>query len=75
MSISFKSALAWAGRRLRERSTYAGLATIAGLAGAHELGAQISQVGDAVTLIAGTGLVAATTSAHPSIDELVGALR
>lgn len=72
--MSFRNVFAWAGRRLQERSTYAGLATIAGLAGAHALGVQISQVGDAVALIAGTGLVAATTSAHPSIGELVGAL-
>ena len=75
MSTFLNRILAWAGRRLRERSTYAGLATIASVAGAHELGAQISQVGDAVTLIVGTGLVAATTSAHPPIEELVGALR
>lgn len=74
MSI-IKKLLAWAARRLRERSTYVGLATIAGVAGAHELGAQISQVGDAVTLIVGTGLVAATTSNHPPLEELVGALR
>lgn len=74
MSI-FKKLLAWGGRRLRERSTYAGIAAIAGIAGAHQLGAQISQVGDAIALITGTGLIAATTSAHPSIEELVGAAR
>ena len=74
MSI-IKQILAWAGRRLRERSTYAGLATIAGIAGAHELGAQISQVGDAVTLIVGTGLVAATPSEHPPLEDLIGAAR
>lgn len=73
--MSIKKLLAWIGRRLRERSTYLGVATIAGVAGAHELGAQISQVGDAVALITGTGLIAATTSAHPSVEELVGALR
>lgn len=70
-----KKLLAWIGRRLRERSTYVGIATIAGVAGAHELGAQISQVGDAVALITGTGLIAATTSAHPPVEDLVGALR
>lgn len=77
--MSIKSILStfsrWLLRRLQERSTYAGIATIAGVVGAQAIGAQISQVGDAVALITGTGLIAATTSAHPPIEELVGALR
>jgi energy-converting hydrogenase Eha subunit B len=70
--MTIKKLIAWLKSRLTERSTYAGIATIAGVAGAHELGAQISQVGDAVALIAGTGLIAATTS--PAPGDVVGAI-
>ena len=57
----FKKALKWIGHRVREKSTYTGLALIAGVAGAQKLGMQIDQVGQAVTLVLGSGLVAATT--------------
>ena len=53
--------LKWIGARAKERSTYTGLAVIAGMAGAQKLGVQIDQVGAAVTLIIGGGLAAATT--------------
>lgn len=57
----FKKALKWIGARLRERSTYTGLSIIAAVAGAPALGMQIDHVGQAVALIAGSGLMAATT--------------
>lgn len=57
----FKKALKWIGLRLRERSTYAGLSIIAAVAGAPALGMQIDHLGQAVALIAGSGLMAATT--------------
>lgn len=51
----------WTAARLRERSTYTGLAVLAGVAGAPALGMKIDQIGQAVALIAGAGLMAATT--------------
>lgn len=54
--------LNWLGKRAKERSTYTGLAIIAGIAGAPKFGMQIDQVGQAIALIAGGGLFAATTS-------------
>lgn len=63
--MSLKKIAKWAGRRLTERSTYIGLATVATALGAPQLGLHIGEAGQIVTLILGTGLVAATTSAHP----------
>jgi len=56
-----KKVFKWIGARLKERSTYVGLGMIASVAGAPALGMQISDVGNAVALIAGGGLAAATT--------------
>ncbi|SDC31359.1 hypothetical protein SAMN05444678_102276 [Sphingomonas sp. YR710] len=53
-----KSILNWLGRKVKEPSTYVGLATIATVAGAPAAGAQIGAVGQAVALILGGGLVA-----------------
>lgn len=52
----------WVGKRAKERSTYAGLAVIASMLGAHQLGMQIDQVGQAIGLIVGGGLVGMQTS-------------
>jgi hypothetical protein len=60
-----KKVLRWIGRRLRERSTYAGIGMIATVAGAPSLGVQIDHVGQAVGLIVGGGLAAATTKSNP----------
>lgn len=60
----------WLGRRLKERSTYAGAAIVASAVGAHQLGAQIGQFGEAAALIFGTGLMAGTTSQHPPVNDL-----
>jgi hypothetical protein len=65
----FKKILKWLGARLKERSTYAGVATIAAVAGAPALGVQIDQVGQAVALIVGSGLAAATT--RPSAEDVI----
>lgn len=51
----------WLGKRAKERSTYAGVAVIASLLGAHEVGVQIDQIGQAVGLIVGGGLIGAQT--------------
>lgn len=59
----FKKVLKWLGLRLRERSTYAGIGMIATVAGAPALGLQIDHVGQAVGLIVGSGLMAASTHA------------
>lgn len=48
----------WLAARLKERSTYAGVAVIASMLGADKFGAQIDQVGQAVALIVGGGLIA-----------------
>jgi hypothetical protein len=58
----FKKAFKWVGARLKERSTYTGIGIIATVAGAPALGMQIDHVGQAVALIAGSGLMAATTN-------------
>ena len=54
----FKKAGKWFGKRAKERSTYAGVAVIASMLGAHQLGMQIDQIGEAVGLIIGGGLIA-----------------
>lgn len=52
----------WAGRRLSEKSTYVGLATVAIAVGAPpEIVASIGKAGQVAALIFGTGLAAATT--------------
>lgn len=60
----------WAGRRLSEKSTYIGLATVAIAVGAPpEVIETIGKAGQVAALIFGTGLVAATTaSVPPSAD-------
>jgi len=65
----FKKFLKWIGARLRERSTYAGLGMIAAVAGEQALGIQIGQIGTAVSLIVGGGLVSATT--QPSATDVI----
>lgn len=52
----------WATHRARERSTWAGAALLAAALGNATLSTQISHIGDAVLLILGTGLAAASTS-------------
>ena len=52
-----KKVVKWVAKRVKERSTYAGLAVIASLLGAHKLGLQIDQIGQAVGLIVGGGLI------------------
>ena len=49
--------LKWIGRRAKERTTYAGIAVIASALGAQKLGVQIDQIGQAVGLIVGGGLI------------------
>ena len=71
--MSLKNVGKWIGRRLREKSTYIGLGAAATALGAESLGLQIGQAGQLITLVLGTGLAAATTSAHPPVNELRGA--
>lgn len=52
-----KKVVRWVANRVKERSTYAGLAVIASMLGAHKLGIQIDQIGQAVGLIVGGGLI------------------
>ena len=65
----FKKILKWLGARLRENSIYVGLGVIAAVAGEHALDIQIGQVGQAVSLIVGGGLMAATT--QPSAEDVI----
>lgn len=53
-----KKILNWLGKRAKERSTYAGVAVVASMLGADKLGMQIDQIGQAVGLIIGGGLMA-----------------
>ena len=69
--MSLKKIAKWAVRRLKERSTYVGLATVAATFGASKLGVQIDQIGQIVGIVTGTGLIAATTSVHPDLDGLL----
>lgn len=52
-----KKVVKWVAKRVKERSTYAGLAVIASMLGAHKLGLQIDQIGQAIGLIVGGGLI------------------
>lgn len=56
--------LAYLKRLLTQRSTYAGIAVIASVAGAPKLGVQVDQIGQAIGLIVGTAAVAADTGGH-----------
>jgi len=49
--------LKWVGKRAKERTTYAGIAVIASAFGAQKLGVQIDQIGQAVGMIVGGGLI------------------
>lgn len=51
----------WLGKRAKERSTYTGVAIVASILGAEKLGVQIDQIGQAVGLIVGGGLIASQT--------------
>lgn len=51
----------WLGRRAKERSTYTGVAVIASVLGAQKVGVQIDQIGQAVGLILGGGLIGTQT--------------
>ncbi len=60
----------WAGRRLMEKSTYVGLATVAIAIGAPpEVTATIGKAGQLAALIFGTGLMAATTGSETPVQE------
>lgn len=56
-----KKITAWLGKRAKERSTYTGVAIVASILGAEKLGVQIDQIGQAVGLIVGGGLIASQT--------------
>jgi len=53
-----KKAGKWIGKRAKERTTYTGVAVILSMLGAQKLGVQIDQIGQAVGLIVGGGLIA-----------------
>lgn len=54
----------WALARLRERSTMAGLAVLAGIIGGPAVGVAAGKVVTGLGLVLGTGLAAATTRPH-----------
>lgn len=58
-----KKILAYLKKMLTQRSTYAGIAVLATVAGAPAVGLQVDQVGQAIGLILGTAAVTADTSA------------
>lgn len=66
-----KKAARWARRRLSERSTFLGAAMVATALGWPELAAKIGEFGQIAAVLFGTGLVAATTSNHPPLDDLI----
>ena len=60
--MNLKAFFAWLGRRLKEPSTYVGLATAAAAVGLLQVGAAIGTTGQVITLVLGTGVAAASTS-------------
>lgn len=60
-----KKAFRWIKARAKEPSTYVGVGTIVAIAGAPKLGIQITQVGEALGLILGGGLIAAKARDAP----------
>lgn len=57
-----KKTVGWLKSRAKEPSTYTGLAIIASVMGAHKLGMQIDQIGQAVGLVIGGGLIGTQSS-------------
>jgi len=57
-----KKIFAYLKKMLTQRSTYAGIAVLATVAGAPAIGLQVDQVGQAIGLIVGTAAVSADTS-------------
>jgi len=55
----------WLLRRLKERSTYVGIAAVAAAVGLPEVGELVGQAGSLLTVALGGGLIAASTS--PSV--------
>ena len=66
-----KKILKWLGHRLKERSTYVGIATVAAAVGLPQVAEVAGQAGQIVGIVLGSGLVAATTSQHTPLDELI----
>jgi hypothetical protein len=63
--VTMKKALRWIKNRAKEPSSYVGLGTIVAIAGAPKLGIQITQVGEAIALIVGGGLIASKARDAP----------
>lgn len=61
MAISAKVLLKWLTRRLRERSTYAGLGMVAAAVGLPQIAEHIDKAGQIAMIVLGSGLMAATT--------------
>ncbi len=59
-----KKILAWAKKRLTERSTYVGLATIATALGAEKLGVQIGHAGELIAVAIGAGMIGKADQQH-----------
>ena len=64
MAINTKKILGWLVRKAKEPSTYAGIAVTATIIGKPDLAHTIGQIGQAVALILGGGLIA-----HSSYSE------
>jgi hypothetical protein len=63
--MALKKVGRWLGRRLREKSTYIGLTTVAVAIGAPaSVISGIGQVGQIAAVIFGSGLMAASTAVH-----------
>lgn len=58
MALKIGKALKWLVQRAKEPSTYIGIATVAVIVGKPELANTIGQIGQAVGLIVGGGLMA-----------------
>ena len=68
--MSLKKIGRWIGRRLKEKSTYIGIATVAAAVGAPaEVTNVIGQAGQLATILFGAGLMAATTAVHTPEHE------
>lgn len=71
MAFSFKKVAQWVGRRLKEKSTYAGLAVVAGALGLPEVEVYINHASQVAVIVFGAGLAAASTKPR-TIEDLLG---
>lgn len=67
--MSLKKIGGWLLARLKEKSTWSGLAVIVATAGAEKAGVKLDQIGQIVGVVTGTALMTMTTSRAAAVDQ------